>query len=261
MSIIKISLKALGFVALMAGTSVYASNLTVGGSTVSVDDRESAGDADAYGSDSVFNIDQMNVSWSSDDTITVDIFTNFANLNKNSGTETYNNRYGYYGKRIVNGDLLIGVDSGSAFNYAFDLGNMGWSRSAFSGTQSGGLYAINGTSSSRDRHYNSNGSAYRNGAVFGNTTGSELGSNNSWSVSHGKISFSFNVAGLSVFENASTLALSWAESCFNDDVSETFAIRRNRPVVVPEPSTALLMMLALGGLVYRQKNKVNKLSA
>ena len=38
MSIIKISLKALGFVALMAGTSVYASNLTVGGSTVSVDD-------------------------------------------------------------------------------------------------------------------------------------------------------------------------------------------------------------------------------
>ena len=250
MSIIKISLKALGFVALVASTSVYASNLTVGGSTVSVDDRQSAGDNAAYGGSS-YNIDQMDVSWSSDNTITVDIFTNFTGSN--------NQNY-YNGRNILFGDLLIGVDSGSAFNYAFNLGNMRWNRSMFSNTSSGGLYAINGTYSSSDWHpYN--GGAHNYGAVSGRRTGSELGSNNSWSVSGGKISFSFNVAGLSVFENASTLALSWAESCFNDDVHETFAIRRNRPVVVPEPSTALLMLLALGGLVYRQKNKANKLSA
>ena len=206
MSLIKISLKIVGFAALLASTSVYATDMTVGGSHVSVDDRESAGDIDAYGNDSTFNIDQMDVSWSSDDTITVDIFTNFANLAMYGNTETNNNQHYYRGNNIVYGDLLIGLDSGSSFNYAFSLGNMGMNQSAFAGTSSGGLYAINGTTSSRQYHTNGRRSAARNGAVFGNTVGSELGSFNSWSVSDGMISFSFNVAGLSVFENASSIA-------------------------------------------------------
>jgi len=162
------------------------------------------------------------------------------------------------------GDLMIGVDSGSDFNYAFNLTADRRVNSFFENSTTGGLYEIDNTWSSRDWHSNRNGSANRNGIVSANTSGlSEISNtNSSWSVSQGKISFSFNVAGLSVFTNAQSLALSWAETCFNDDVSETFAVRRNRPVVdVPEPSTIILMTLALGGLVYRRRNKGEKFTA
>ncbi len=262
MSMIKKSLKTLGLAALLVSANVYATDITIGGSQVSIDDRESAGDRDANGRDSTYNIDQMDVSWSSEHTITVDIFTNFANFTHNSGTETHNNEHGYYGQRIVYGDLLIGVDSGSDFNYAFSLKSGRWGNGQVNNSSTGGLYAINGTWTSRDRHNNSRGSARYDGDVFGRTVGSELGSNNSWSVTPGKISFSFNVAGLDMFKNAKTLALSWAESCFNDDVHGEFDItRRNRPAEVPEPSTLILMLLALGAVAYRQKNKRNSFSA
>lgn len=261
MSMIKIGLKTLGFAALLASTSVYATTINVGGSTVSVDDRESAGDRDANGRDSTYNIDQMDVTWSADNTITVDIFTNFANFSHNNNTETHNNEHNYYGEKIVYGDLLIGIDNGSSFNYAFSLGDMRTSQDAFGGTDAGGLYAIDGTTTSRDRHTNSNGRARYDGDIFGNTVGNEIGNNTSWGVSHGKISFTFNVAGLSVFENASTLALSWAESCFNDDVSGMFELSRTRPADVPEPATVVLMLLALAGIAYRQKNKRDSFSA
>ena len=83
------------------------------------------------------------------------------------------------------------------------------------------------------------------------------------SVGDGKISFSFNVTGIQAFENATTLALSWAETCFNDDVHETFAVKRggNEPAIVPEPTTIVLMLLALVGMVYRQRIKSNSFSA
>ena len=153
---------------------------------------------------------------------------------------------------IVYGDLLIGLDSGSSFNYAFSLGNMGMNQSAFAGTSSGGLYAINGTTSSRQYHTNGRRSAARNGAVFGNTVGSELGSFNSWSVSDGMISFSFNVAGLSVFENASSIALSWAESCYNDAV--TMDLQVSRTITdVPEPTTVMIFGFGLIALALRKK--------
>lgn len=272
MSIIKISLKALGFATLLASTNVYATNITVGGSTVFVDDRESAGDTDAHGRDGTYNIDQMNVSWSTDNTINVDIFTNFANFVHDRGTETHNNQHEYYGKDIVYGDLLIAVDNGSSYNYAFNLGGMRWDRGEVSPTNSsGGLYAISGLYNSQGYHSNSNGQASRQGAIEGATTGSQLGSNtswgvsqgtNQWGVSQGKISFSFNVAGLGVFTSAQSLALSWAMSCFNDDVSQTLNVRRNRPATsVPEPTTALLMLLALGGLVYRRSSKGKNFTA
>jgi len=259
MSIIKISLKALGFATILASTSVYATNITVGGSSVSVDDRQysdGSGDDAAYGG-SAYNINQMNVSWSADNTITVDIFTDFANTS-NYG-RTNNNRFEYSGRKITYGDLMIGVDNGSDFNYAFSLGADRWNRYTFSDSDSGGLYKIDKTYSSTDWH----SGAERDGIVSASTRGlTEIDSNSSWGVSQGKISFSFNVAGLSVFTNAQSLALSWAETCFNDDVGETFAVRRNRPVVgVPEPGTVLLMLLALGGLVYSRRNKNGHISA
>lgn len=147
MSIIKTSLKTLGFTALLASASVYATDISVGGSTVSIDDRESAGDRAAHGGSS-YNIDQMDVSWSSDNTITVDIFTNFANLSHDGGTETHNNQSDHYyrGRNILFGDLMIGVDSGSSFNYAFNLGYDRWNQSTFDNSSSGGLYKINNLS-------------------------------------------------------------------------------------------------------------------
>lgn len=266
MSIIKVGFKVLVLSAVLASTNTMATDITVGGSTVSIDDRESAGDSDAVGNDNVYNIDQMDVSWSSDNTITVDIFTNFANLSHDGGTETHNNQssHSYFGRNIMYGDLMIGVDSDS-FNYAFNLSENRGIQTGFENSSTGGLYNIenSNTWTSRQWHNNSDGSARRNGIVSANTNGlTEIDANSSWSVSHGKISFSFNVANLDVFRNASTLALSWAETCFNDAVHGEFDIaRKNKPADVPEPATIVLMLLALAGVASRQKNKRNSFSA
>ena len=265
MLIVKVGLKALGFLVLLASSSVMATDITVGGSTVTVDDRESAGDPNAYGNDDVYNIDQMDVSWSSDNTITVDIFTNFANLSHDGGTETHNNQnsHNYFGRNIMYGDLMIGVDSDS-FNYAFNLSEDRRIQTGFENSSTGGLFNIenSNTWTSRQWHSNNNGSAERNGIVSANTNGlTEINANSSWSVSNGKISFSFNVANLDVFKNAQTLALSWAETCFNDDVHGTFDVKRGGIASVPEPATVVLMLLALAGIAYRQKNKRDSFSA
>jgi hypothetical protein len=252
MSLVKKCLKTISLVALLASSNVYATDITIGGSTVSIDDRESAGDQDAYGDDSKYNIDQMDVTWANDNTITVDILTNF--------DYTRNNDYGYKGRKIVFGDLLI--STGSNYNYAFSLGNSRyWENNSFT-TTTGGLYAINGTTTSRDYHWK-NGGAARDGSVFGNTTGSELNSgSSSWSSNYKKISFSFNVGGISAFQNASSIALSWAMSCFNDDVHGQFAVKRpGNPNPVPEPATIFIMLLALAGLVFTRKKQANTFSA
>lgn len=268
-SVVKVSLIVLSFATLLASTSVFATDITVGGTTVMVDDRESSGDSDASGYDSIYNIDQMNVSWSSDETITVDIFTNFANLNNGV---TNNNRYNEGSKNIVYGDLLMGLRDSSGANsyYAFKLGGDRYSKGHVnSSTSTGGLYAINGVYTSGQYH-----GTDKTGRVFGRATNNiKLGTNtswgtsqstrtNEWGVSQGKVSFSFNVAGLDMFQNATSLGLSWAMSCFNDSVGGTYAVQRSVPVVgVPEPTSVVLMLIALGGLVYRRRNKSESFTA
>jgi len=254
MSLVKKCLKTISLVALLAASNVYATDITIGGSTVSINDRESAGDQDAYGDDYKYNIDQMDVTWASDNTITVDILTNF--------DYTKNNDYGYKGNKIVFGDLLI--STGSNYNYAFSLGNSRyWENNSFT-TTTGGLYAINGTTKSRDYHWK-NGGAARQGSVFGNTVGSELNSgSSSWSSNYKKISFSFNVGGISAFQNASSIALSWAMSCFNDNVHTNLSVNHppnGDPKEVSEPATIFIMLLALSGLVLIRRKQTNTFSA
>ena len=215
MSIITNGLKVLAFGMLLATTHAHATDITVGGSVVSVDDRVSAGDMSAHGG-SQYDIDQMDVKWSSDNTITVDIFTNFANLSFGNGSKNYNNRNKYYERNIVFGDLMIGVDSGSSFNYAFSLGDMRYEKRAFTNSNSGGLYEIDYAFYSSQWHSGAN----RHGVVSAYTWGrNELGSNNLLSVGDGKISFSFNVSGIRAFQNASQVAFSWAMTCANDVVT------------------------------------------
>ncbi len=269
MSMIKKSLKIFGLAALLVSSNVYATDIGVGGSSVSVNDR-----ADAGQGGSIYNINQMDVKWASDNTITVDVFTNFA---RNDGYENNLHKSGKNNNEIIFGDLLIGANQGndSGYNYAFSLGDfMNRNTSRFdwknlSDEKEGGLYAIDSTTSAGQFHdyRKRNGRMNHKGDVFGNTTGSEQNANSSfWSVSGnantGKISFSFNVGGLDAFKNATSLSLSWAMSCYNDAVHSTFAVNRgNKPAIVPEPSTIVLMLLALVGITYRQRNKRNLFSA
>lgn len=263
MSMIKKGLQTLALTTLLASTSIYATDITVGGSTVSVDDRQDPGQGGWR-----YDINGMDVSWGADNTITVDVFTNFAK--EDDRNRTYNNRSrsGQKRNKIIYGDLLIGAnnDGSSDFNYAFSLGNLfgNWN-TRFSQIErlnqtNGGLYAINGTTSAGQYH----GYSRDKGSVFGNRTGSELnGGSSFWSVSDGKFSFSFNVGGIDAFKKATSLSLSWAMSCYNDAVHDTFALtRKNRPPTdVPEPTTVMLMLLALAGIVYSQKKKKGDFSA
>ena len=262
MSIIIKSLKTMGLAALLITSNTFATDISMDGTILSVDDR-----ADAGQGGSIYNIDQMDVSWSSDNTITVDVFTNFSKFNRRGYNNNNKHENGRTDQKIIYGDLLIGANDGrnSDFNYAFSLGDLfsGWntrfSRIERLNQTNGGLYAINGTTTAGQYH----GYSRDKGSVFGNTTGSELNSNSSfWSATHGKLSFSFNVAGLSMFEDAKSLSLSWAMSCYNDAVHETFTVNRgSRPASVPEPATILLMILALAGIAYRQGNKRSSFSA
>jgi hypothetical protein len=262
MSIITKSLKTIAFGAFLATSSAYATDISMDGTSVSVDDR-----ADAGQGGSIYDINQMDVSWASDNTITVDIFTNFANTNSQGNTSNNKYRNGSNRKKIVYGDLLIGANNNgsSDFNYAFSLGDLfgGWNTrfskyNRFNQTN-GGLYEVNGTKTAGQYH----GYSSDKGSVFGNTTGSELNAGtSSWSAGNGKVSFSFNVSGLDAFKNATSLSLSWAMSCYNDAVHDTFAVNRgNKPAIVPEPSTMILMLLALVGITYRQRSKRNSFSA
>tara|TARA_B110000211_G_scaffold79221_2_gene92870 strand:+ start:11737 stop:12531 length:795 start_codon:yes stop_codon:yes gene_type:complete len=263
MSIITNGLKVLAFGMLLATTHAHATDIALDGTTVSVNDLADDGEGGW-----VYDIDQMDVSWGADDTINVDVFTSFSTIRSNYRNS--NNTYysGNPAKTIIYGDLLIGANNGtdSGFNYAFSLGDLynGWntrfSRINRVNQQNGGLYAIDSTQSAGSYHsYSSD-----RGAVFGNTIGNELNSNDSrWSATSGKLSFSFNVSGLDAFRDATSLSLSWAMSCYNDAVHETFSVNRgtNEPAIVPEPTTIVLMLLALVGMVYRQRIKSNSFSA
>lgn len=263
MSIITKNLKILALSALFATANTFATDIALDGTTVSVNDRADSGQGGW-----IYDINQMDVSWGTDNTINVDVFTSFTKI-RNNGINSNNTHYsGNPAKKIIYGDLLIGANNGSdsGFNYAFSLGDLynGWntrfSRINRTNQHNGGLYAIDSTQSAGSYHSYSND----RGAVFGNTIGNELNSNDSrWSALNGKLSFSFNVSGLDAFRDATSLSLSWAMSCYNDAVHETFAVNRssNKPAIVPEPTTVVLMLIALAGIVYRQRAKSNSFSA
>lgn len=240
---------------------------------------------DSAGGDSRFEVQKMDVKWNSNNIITVDIFTDFG---------SYNNLVNQSNHAIIFGDLFIGTD-GNTNNpdYAFSLGqlipsnlndmdyyynletaeNAGLARyysfnnennhyghftGSYTNNTDGGLYEINNTISTMDYH-GSNNISGGNGPVFGDLGNQAAGgswsvvsNSNTWDV----LSFSFDVSGISAFENASQLSLSWAMSCYNDVVGDTLAVNRGPGTTpVSEPQTLALLALSLIGLVTRRKLK------
>ena len=293
MYLFKNCVKTLGLIILMSSGSVAASTLVPDTVLAVTKQDPGQGNGSTASNGYAYDIDSMAVNWASNDMITVDIMTNFAKgnntqFNYGNSVET-GTQYGKKQKKIIYGDLLIGAQDGvndatsaSSFNYAFSLGDFisdsyliyqnffsgnsqdTWSAQRYyDGNQteqkSGGLYAINGTETAGEFHNTS-----KSGSVFGDTVGSELNADDSsWSVdtATGKISFSFSVAGIDAFRDATALSLSWAMSCYNDAVHDSWELTRTTGggggggVSVPEPQMALLMLLGLAGIAARRKKQ------
>ena len=290
MYLFKNCVKTLGLIILMSSGSAAASTLVP--DTILAETKADPGNGTGSTSSNgyAYNVDSMAVNWAGNDMITVDIMTNFAkgnNTKYNYGNAESNGQK----KRIIYGDLLIGAQDGvndatsaDSFNYAFSLGdfisnsylqyqNYFQTSEYYSSTynadryyngdqnaqKSGGLYEISGTETAGEFHNTS-----KSGSVFGSTVGSELNANDSsWSVdsTSGKISFSFSVAGIDAFRDATALSLSWAMSCYNDAVHDSWELTRTTGggggggVSVPEPQMVLLMLLGLAGIAARRKKQ------
>ncbi len=224
-----------------------------------------------------YAIDKMLVNWDSQDQITVDIYTHFGSHN--------NQHYpAYSAKKVIYGDLLLGTEgANSDYNYAFSLGHLldgrysnstlNWLGShkyrhyeryyshddnANDTYSSGGLYAISDTLTSTDYHNNGD---VKQGEVFADINYRDpKAANGTWSVKNSStdfdiLSFSFNVANIDAFKNASQLSLSWAMSCFNDSVHGTIVKAKDNLNQIPLPATSLLMLLALTIVIARQQNR------
>ncbi|PKI16498.1 PEP-CTERM sorting domain-containing protein [Colwellia sp. 12G3] len=256
MTLIKNVFKILAVTALFSSVNVFSADFLV---DTTIDDANN----DAVGGWQ-YEIDKMDVQWANDGLITVDIYTNFVDYNNEYSTGSGNGN-------IVMGDLLIGTDgANSPFDYAFVLSDADrqrdkyWEKNHWDNT--GTLTEIGSTVTAKQYHNNS--SSVQTGEIMaGNTIGA--GQQSAWSVdrqntgnnydNYDVISFSFNVNGIDVFQNASQLAFSWAMSCANDVVDGVVSV--NRPTSVPEPATVLLMLLALGFMAKSRSKKANDFSA
>ncbi|PKH88422.1 PEP-CTERM sorting domain-containing protein [Colwellia sp. Bg11-28] len=265
MTLIKNVFKILAVTALFSSANVFAADFLVN-TTINDSNHDALG---SNGTGWKYEIDKMDVQWADSGLITVDIYTNFVGHNGKNGS----GRYGH--GNIVLGDLLIGTKGESnPYDYAFVLSdkdrNKDYSRDYSNGTwdkhwdKQGTFTEIGSTLTSKDYHgkYSSTASGE---VMAGTTKGS--GTQSNWSVDNygrysgktDKISFSFNVNGIDAFQNASQLAFSWAMSCANDVVDGVVNV--DRPTSVPEPTTLLLMLLALGFMAKSRSNKSNDFSA
>ncbi len=250
MTLIKNVFKILAMTALLACSATFAADLLV---DTTIDDSNS----DAVGGWK-YEIDKMDVQWTNNGLITVDIYTNFVDYNNQYGTSNGNGN-------IVLGDLLIGTTGDtSAYNYAFVLSNADRQEDKYYETQhwdnTGTLTEISSTITAKD--YHNNAASVQQGQILaGNHVGQ--GQQSQWTIdrqntgpnrdNYDLISFSFNVNGIDAFQNASQLAFSWAMSCANDVVDGIVNV--NRPTSVPEPATLLIMLFAL---IFMAKNRVKK---
>ena len=265
MTVMKNVIKFLAATALLSSATAFSADFLV---DTTIDDANN----DAIGGWK-YEIDKMDVQWANDGLVTVDIYTNFVDYNNTYSTGT--DRYGRSNGNIVLGDLLIGTDgANSPFNYAFVLSDADrqedkyYERKHWDNT--GTFTEISSTVTAKEYHNNS--SSVQHGQIMaGNTVGQGLQS--AWSVdrqntganrdNYDLISFSFNVNGIDAFQNASQLAFSWAMSCANDIVDGVVSV--NRPDggnnKIPEPTTILLMLLALAFLAKSRNNKGSNFSA
>ena len=267
MSVIKNVIKVLAATALLSSASAFSADFLV---DTTIDDSHDPG-AGGWR----YDIEKMDVKWAKDDTITVDVYTNFVDYNNRRATY---DRYGNFTGNIVFGDLLIGTNGADApFNYAFVLSDS--DREDYYSSSRGDHWEKQGNfteisstveAGGRDGYHRKSTSVQSGQVMAGNTVGQ--GQVSDWSVDRNNagnnydnfdvISFSFNVNGIDAFQNASQLAFSWAMSCANDIVDGVVSV--NRPDggtnKIPEPATWILMLLALAFMVTR-KNKANNFSA
>ena len=242
MSLIKKFVKHLGLLAILSSSHLsYASDILV---DTTIHDASS----DLHGGWR-FKVDSMDVLWTSNGDITVDVYTNFVD---------YNNRITSGGQgNIVFGDLLLGTDGlEDNYNYAFNLTDGRYDNFYLAGHDSniGQLNAIGSTTTAKQ--YHGQQAWVQNGPVLGNAVGQSL-NQGAWtvdtqyaSVGFDKLSFNFNVSGIAAFQNASQLSLSWAMSCANDIVSGVVAKVNTQ---VSEPAAALLMLLGFGAIGLQRK--------
>lgn len=263
MTLLKSALKIITVSTMLLSTSALASDFLVKTSFADPDDGSGSTEANGY----AYDVNQMDVQWTTDDLITVKVSTDFIEHNNENGSGGTGN--------IVFGDLLMSTNGDDTpFNYAFvlsegryddysNLNNSGnqrkWSRTT---NNSGQLTEITSTQTSKD--YHGQYSNTMNGEVLADTaTGAAVNGdwqvkNYGWDAENNKgrndyISFSFNVSGITAFQNASQVAFSWAISCANDIVEGVVNV--DHPNKVPEPATILLMLLALGFMATRRNNK------
>lgn len=110
---------------------------------------------------------------------------------------------------------------------------------------------------SRDGRANQAVKLYDNSWGVSNTGNSGSWSNNIGGGQNGannRITFSFEVTD-TILATTSQLAFRWAMTCANDIVEGLTSFKGGKPPgpSVPEPSTIVLMALAMAGLIYRRK--------
>ncbi|GAA0817547.1 PEP-CTERM sorting domain-containing protein [Colwellia sp. D2M02] len=256
MALIKQALSLFLVASLFVTTNALASDLLV--NTTIADSQ-----GDAHGG-WIYEVDKMDIQWDTDGQVTVDIYTNFVDYNNEKGTGRRNGK-------IVLGDLLMSTDGANTpYNYAFMLSdadrnrNDYWRKNHWDNT--GRLNQISSTISSKQYHNNSG--SVQNGQVMGGSV-SSYGEQAAWTVDRQNagssynnfdvISFSFNVSGIDAFKNASQVAFSWTMSCANDVVQGVVDVAK--VTSVPEPTTFLLMLIALGVIANTKRKKVKAFSA
>lgn len=234
---------------------------------------------DINGKSYIYDVDTMFISRVGT-TLNIDIFTAFYNnigqngidlgdlflaadvANNDTGSSPWNptTNSPYYGDQFSS---TSNSNTGTNWNYAYSLGDTRDTRS--------------GVGELRDFNSNqlvdtANGRNYREGqAVTVNNNGSYNSyGTSSWNVDnsysyakrvgntnngYGKVSFSFDVTGTAL-ATANQIAFRWSMTCAND-IIEGLASFAPQPgggsTTVPEPSTVVLMLLAMAGLIYRRK--------
>jgi len=265
MTLIKNVFKILAVTALFSSANVFSADFLVD-TTINDSNHDALG---GNGTGWKYEIDKMDVQWADSGLITVDIYTNFVGHNNKNSSGRYGNG------NIVLGDLLMSTngadtpynyafvlsDKDKAKNYSKDYNNGRWDKHW---NKQGTFTEIDSTVTSKDYH-----GEYSNTATGEVMAGNKVGTGqqSNWSVDNygrysgktDKISFSFNVNGIDAFQNASQLAFSWAMSCANDVVDGVVNV--DRPTSVPEPTTLLLMLLALGFMAKSRNKKANDFSA
>jgi len=201
---------------------------------------------DSYGSNSLYETTKMDVTWDTDDNVTVDVYTAFAGKT---------NQHYYSGHKIQYGDLFIGPSAGN-WDYAFHIHGRNTNPTNGEGwliDTDNGFYDVD--------DYHTTSAGRRNEIISARHTSSELTSANqgSWSVGADTISFSFNLGSLGLTD-PTQLAFRWAMSCANDIVSGV-AHKPDGSTSVPEPTIITLMLAGIAGFGAIRRRRPSRLAA